>query len=78
MARVSIRDLRNKGGEVVYRAARGETVTITKSGRPIAELHPIPQPGVAADVLLARWRRLPAIDPGRLKSDIDATLDSRL
>jgi prevent-host-death family protein len=78
MATVSIRDLRNRGGEVVDRAARGETVTITKSGKPIAELRPVRQPGITADVLLARWRRLPSIDPRSLRSDLDATQDSKL
>lgn len=78
MATVSIRDLRNKGGEVVDRAARGESITITKSGRPIAELRPVARRGLAASVLLSRWRRLPAMDPGSLKADIERTLDSKL
>jgi prevent-host-death family protein len=51
MANVSIRDLRNKGGEVVDRAARGEAITITKAGKPVAELHPVSRRGLSADVL---------------------------
>jgi prevent-host-death family protein len=38
VAEVSIRDLRNHGGEVVDRAARGEAITITRAGRPVALL----------------------------------------
>jgi hypothetical protein len=35
---VSIREPRNHGGEVVDRIARGEQITITRAGRPVAEL----------------------------------------
>jgi prevent-host-death family protein len=78
MANVSIRDLRNKGGEVVDRAARGEAITITKAGRPVAELHPVARRGPSPEVLLARWHKLPPIDPARVRTDIDALLDAGL
>jgi prevent-host-death family protein len=77
MANVSIRDLRNHGGDVVDRAMRGEVITITRSGRPVAELRPV-RPPLSAESLLARWRRLPAVEPGALRRDIDRVLDSRL
>ena len=78
MVNVSIRDLRNKGGDVVDRAARGERITITKAGTPVAELHPVSRRGVSAEVLLAHWRGLPTIDPARVRADIDAVLDPKL
>jgi prevent-host-death family protein len=78
VANVSIRDLRNKGGEVVDRAARGEPITITKAGKPIAELRPVTRRGLPAEVLLGRWRTLPRIDAARMRADIDAILDPRL
>jgi prevent-host-death family protein len=78
MADVSIRDLRNKGGEVVDRAARGEQIRITKAGKPVAELRPLSRTGLSADALLARWRNLPAVDPAALRSDIDDLLESTL
>jgi prevent-host-death family protein len=78
MANVSIRDLRNHGGEVVDRAARGEAVTITRAGKPVAELRPVSRQPLAAESLLARWRRLPAVDPAALRADIDDVLDARL
>ena len=78
MADVSIRDLRNHGGEVVDRAARGEAITITRDGRAVAKLSSIAAGAVAAEVLLERWRRLPPIDPVRLRADIDETLDARI
>jgi prevent-host-death family protein len=76
VAEVSIRDLRNKGGEVVDRAARGELITITRAGKRVAELRPVPRPGLAAGALLERWRNLPPVDPGALLRDIDGLLDA--
>lgn len=78
MTDVSIRDLRNHGGDILDRVARGEQVTITRSGKAVAQLRPVGGPPLSASVLLARWRHLPAVDPDRLRRDIDATLDSRL
>jgi prevent-host-death family protein len=78
VAQVSIRDLRNHGGDVVDRAARGEAITITRGGKPVAQLSPIAAGALAAEVLLERWRRLPPVDPQRLRADIDETLDARL
>jgi prevent-host-death family protein len=78
MADVSIRDLRNKGGEVVERAARGEPIRITRAGKPVAELRPLARRGLTADVLLARWRRLPPLDPVALRRDVDELIDSSL
>jgi antitoxin (DNA-binding transcriptional repressor) of toxin-antitoxin stability system len=77
MAEVSIRDLRNHGGDVVDRAARGEQITITRSGRPVAELRAL-RPPLSAEALISRWHRLPAVDPIALRADIDRLLDSRL
>jgi prevent-host-death family protein len=78
VADVSIRDLRNQGGEIVDRAARGEPITITRAGRPVAELRPISRPALTAETLLARWRRLPAVDPVAMREDFDAVMDARL
>jgi prevent-host-death family protein len=78
MSNVSIRDLRNHGGDVVDRVAAGERVVITRGGRPVAELRPVAHRGIAAAALLERWRRLPAVDPTGLRSDVDEVLDQRL
>jgi prevent-host-death family protein len=78
MTEVSIRDLRNHGGDIVDRVAQGEQVTITRSGKAVAELRPVGALPLSASVLLAHWRHLPAVDPDRLRSDIDATVDPRL
>ena len=78
MANVSIRDLRNHGGEVVDRAARGEAIVVTRAGKAVAELRAVAKPALSADALLDRWHRLPDVDPAKLRADIDSVLDSRL
>jgi prevent-host-death family protein len=75
---VTIRDLRNRGGDVIDRVAAGNPVTVTRDGRPVAELRPLRPAGLTAAVLLARWRHVPIVDRERLRRDIDAVLDQRL
>ncbi|MCW3056252.1 MAG: prevent-host-death family protein [Solirubrobacterales bacterium] len=78
MAEVSIRDLRNRGGDVVERAEHGEQITITRAGKPVAELRALPQSALSAETLLDRRRHLPRVDPAALRRDIDQTLDPGL
>lgn len=78
MAEVSIRDLRNHGGDVVDRAAGGEPITITRAGQPVAQLTPVGSAPLTAEALLDRWRHVPAGDPQRLRADIDAVIDPGL
>ena len=75
---VSIRELRNHGGDVVERVAAGERLTVTRSGKPVAELRPVGRAAVKAEVLLERWRRLPHLDAERLREDLDELLDPSL
>ncbi len=78
MTKVTIRELRNKGGEVVERASRGEQITITRAGTPVASLRALDMEALTADVLLARWRHLPTVDPAGLRADIDEILGHEL
>jgi prevent-host-death family protein len=78
MQEVTIRDLRNHGGDVVDRVAQGEPVTITRAGQPVAELRPIPRPPLRAETLLARWRQLPRVDYHVMRADIDEIIDPAL
>jgi prevent-host-death family protein len=78
MMDVSVRDLRNRGGEILDQVAGGEAMTVTRDGHPIAELRPLPRRPLQARVLLQRWRDLPAVDPARLRADIDDLLDPSL
>lgn len=73
---VSVRDLRNKGGAVLDAVARNGAVTITRDGVPVAELRPLPRPGLTARELIRRRASLPPVDPAALRNDIDALLDA--
>jgi prevent-host-death family protein len=75
MSTVTIRDLRNRGGDVIDRVEAGEEITVTRDGRPVAELRPARSKGVAAAILLERWRRVPHVDAAGLRRDIDAVID---
>lgn len=78
MPDISIRDLRNHGGEVVERAQRGERLTITRAGKPVAQLFALPRPPAPLDELRRRWATLPEIDPVALQGEIDDVLDPAL
>ena len=78
MSEVTIRDLRNHGGEVLDRVAAGEELTVTRDGRPIALLVPMTRPTLTAETLLARWRRLRPVDPVQFRKDVDSVLDQTL
>lgn len=78
MTTVSVRDLRNHGGDVLDSVARGESVTVTRQGKAIAELRPLTSAGTSGTALLARWRGLPVLDLDSLRSDLDELLDPSL
>ncbi len=78
MESVTIRDLRNHGREVIDRVLNGERLTITRSGRPVAELGPVPTRGPDATTLLASWKHLPYVDVNEFRRDLDETLDPAL
>jgi prevent-host-death family protein len=78
MAEVTIRELRNRGGEVVDRVAAGERLIVTRSGKPVAELRPVRVTLTTAAALLARWRRLPPLDIAALRADLDSVINPTL
>lgn len=73
-----MRDLRNKGGEVLDRVERGERVIVTRDGRAVAELRPLPRRSARPAELIARRKRLPHVDPDSLRRDIDAVMNPSL
>jgi prevent-host-death family protein len=75
---VTIRDLRNSGGEVMQRVEAGESLTVTRAGVPVGELRPVPRPRVNAGTLLQRWRGVPRIDAVAFRADVDAGPDPAL
>jgi antitoxin (DNA-binding transcriptional repressor) of toxin-antitoxin stability system len=78
MAKVSIRDLRNHGGEVVDRAARGEQITITRSGREVAELRCLGHEPLTTEELIARRRNAPRVSHEEMRAELDAIVDPEL
>lgn len=76
--KVSVRELRNNGGEVIDRVIGGDTFVVTRDGHEVAELRPLRPRPLDAATLLGRWRRLPLVDPIRFRDDIDAVLDASL
>lgn len=78
MAEVSIRDLRNRGGDVIDRVEMGERVTITRNGKPVAELRPLGPRPASLQVLIDRRRTIPRVDPHALRRDLDAIVDESI
>ncbi|MRG59905.1 type II toxin-antitoxin system prevent-host-death family antitoxin [Agromyces sp. CFH 90414] len=78
MQTVSVRELRNHGGEILDRVIRGEHLVVTRDGTEVAELVPVPAPRQQVSVLIDRRRLLPRVDPAGLRADIDALIDQAL
>lgn len=76
MSNVTIRDLRNRSRAVIEKIAAGETLTVTRDGKPVAEMRPLARAPLSAETLLSRWQRLPPLDAGLLRAEIDSVLDS--
>lgn len=75
---VTIRDLRNRSADVLRRVERGESLTVTRDGEPVATVAPLPRRTVQVDELILRRRSLPVIDADDLKADIDELIDPEL
>lgn len=78
MSEITVRELRNRGGDVLDRVARGEALTVTRDGQPIAELRPLARRPLPAAVLVERWRRLPVVDAANLRAELDHVVDGSL
>jgi len=78
MSEVTVRDLRNHGGRVLDQVEAGESVTITRDGKPVAELAPLSRRRLSASALVERFAHLPSIDAQQLRNDIDQIVDQKL
>jgi prevent-host-death family protein len=78
MESVTVRELRNHGGEVLDRVARGEALFVTRDGAQVAELRPHTRRSPSAADLITRRQHLPTVDPEALRRDLDAVLDADL
>lgn len=75
MKKITIRDLRNQGGQVVERVLAGEHLVVTRDGHAVAELRPTTRDPLEAGALLERWRTLPKVDGESLRREIDDLMD---
>lgn len=78
MGTVTVRDLRNHSADVLARVARGESLTVTRDGDPVAAVVPLRRPPLGAAQLVERWSRLPRVDAADLRADLDDLLDPSL
>ncbi|MGA8745513.1 MAG: type II toxin-antitoxin system prevent-host-death family antitoxin [Solirubrobacterales bacterium] len=77
VTKVSIRELHNHGGELIDRASRGERITITRSGKEVAELRPLGREELSSEELIDRFKQVPRADYDQLRGDLDTTIDPR-
>lgn len=75
---VTVRDLRNHGGDVLTRVAHGESLIVTRDGTEVAELRPLRRGSVSSAELIARRASLPVLDVEQFTADVDSVLDSSL
>jgi len=78
MESVTVRELRNNGGDVLRRVERGERIVVTRDGAPVAELRPLPRPSVGPAELIRRREHLPRVNSDALRRDIDNLIDPSL
>lgn len=78
MDTITVRELRDRGSAVLDRVQAGERFIVSRAGRPVAEIRPLPRAGLAPAALLARWRDLPYVDPVAFRRDIDRLIDPSL
>lgn len=78
MDAVTVRELRNSGGDVLRRVERGEKIVVTRDGTPVAELRPLPRSSAGPAELIRRRKNLPRVNPDALRRDIDNLIDSSL
>jgi len=70
-----MRELRNHGGDVIARVQRGETLTVTSDGKPVAQLTPLPRLSPTPQELMESYAKLPPMDYESLRRDLDSILD---
>jgi len=77
MAReITQRELRNESGEIMRALDRGEPFVVTRNGVPVGELTPLRRRRfVASEAAVAAFTGAPAVELGRFRADVDATLD---
>ncbi|WP_431861760.1 type II toxin-antitoxin system Phd/YefM family antitoxin [Micrococcus terreus] len=78
MKTVTVRDLRNRGAEVLRRVEHGESLIVTRDGEAVASVVPLPRKALRAEDLISRRRALPRMSSADLRADLDDLVDSSL
>ena len=68
---ITQRELRNESAAVMDAVEAGETITITRNGRPVAELRPISEAKAPLDEIQDLFAALPSMSYEKLRADID-------
>jgi prevent-host-death family protein len=73
MRTITQRQLRNESAEVMDAVEHGETVLVTRNGRPVAELRPVRlRRFVPTTELVEEFRGLPRVSLRSLRGEADA------
>jgi len=74
---ISQRDLRTRSKDIMDAVEGGQTFTVTRDGREIAELVPVAKRRrfVTADDFNSASAAAPHVDLGRFRADLDAVID---
>ena len=77
---ISQRDLRMRSKDIMDAVENGETFTVTRDGREIAELVPVNNRRrfVLADDFYSASAAAPAVDLDRFRTDLDSLIDPHL
>ena len=79
MKTIQQRDLRNDSGKVLAAVEAGESFTITRNGKPVAELKPLTKRTFVPIAELTRTSaNLPHIDYNEWRADMDAMIDQEI
>ncbi|MGN9846228.1 type II toxin-antitoxin system Phd/YefM family antitoxin [Nonomuraea sp. H19] len=74
---ITQREFRNNSAAVMDQVEAGEVFHITRNGVEIAELRPLPRRRrLSAEELVARHRRLPAVDYAEMRREADELFGS--
>lgn len=75
---MSVRDLSRNGSAILDAVMRGESMTVTRQGRAIAELRPLRGPGVRIETLQKVFKRCPHVSHDELRADMAEFLNLSL
>ena len=76
MRSITQRELRNDSGAVLRDVQAGQTIVVTRSGTPVAELRPLPPHRfVPREALAEAASRAPRVDARRFLADLDAVVE---